>query len=182
MGTPVTPVRNTIYIEGAQFRSAVSENLVQTIGGAINFINTYQYFPFYFGMSGIYGSGNFASTLPATGLGPYETFDYNSQIVNIRIYSGTVGSGGTTQIDIKRAAAGSSTYTSIFSTLPAVNSTSSNNTQFDINGVDGPLPTGCTAPVLSTANFNAGDKLRLDVNSVMTGGGDFIVVIYWRPR
>ena len=179
MGTPVTPVRNTIYIEGAQFRSAVSENLVQTIGGAINFINTYQYFPFYFGMQGQYGV---SSLVPANGIGTIETFDYNSQIVNIRIYSGTVGSGGTTQVDIKRSAAGSSTYTSIFSTLPAVNSTSSNNTQFDINGVDGPLPTGCTAPVLSTANFNAGDKLRLDVISVMPDASNFVVVIFWRPR
>ena len=155
---------------------------MQRIGGAINFINSYQYFPFYFGLSGGYGNATFSATLPALGLGPFETFDYNSSIVNVRIYSGTQGSSGTTQIDIKKASAGSSTYASIFSTLPSVTTTAPANAQFDINGVDGALPTGCVRPVLSTSNFNAGDKLRLDVNSVMTGASDFIVVIFWRPR
>jgi hypothetical protein len=182
MGTPITPARNSIYIEGAQFRSAISEDLVQRVGASINFINTYQYFPFYFGLAGNYSLAAFVGTLPATGLGPFETFDYNASIVNIRVYSGTTGSAGTTQVDIKKASAGSSVYTSIFSTLPAVTTTASNNVQFDINGVDGTLPTGCTRPVLSTVNFTSGDKLRLDVNSVMTGGADFIVTIFWRPR
>jgi hypothetical protein len=182
MATPVTPARNTIYIEGSQFRSAISEDLLQRFGASINFINTYQYFPFYFGMAGAYGNATFLATLPATGLGPFETFDYNSQIVNVRVYSGTQGSSGTTTVDIKKASAGSSSYTTIFSTLPSVTSAAPANAQFDINGIDGTLPTGCTRPVLSTVNFTAGDKLRFDVTGIQTGASDLIVTIFWRPR
>ena len=178
MPTPVPAQRKTIYIEGSQFRSAISEDLLQRFGGAINFINSYQYYQFYFGMMGPYSF----LTVPATGVGTLEVFDQNASIVNIWVYSGTAGSSGTTTVDIQKAAVNSSTYTSIFSTLPSVTSAAASGVVFDANGTAS-LPTGCTRPVLSTVNFNVGDKLQFNVNSVMGGSPrDLQVQIFWRPR
>lgn len=178
MPTPVPSQRKTIYIEGSQFRSAISEDLLQRFGGAINFINDYQYYQFYFGMMGPYSF----LTVPATAVGTLEVFDQNAQIVNVWVYSGTAGTSGTTTVDIKKASVNSSVYTSIFSTLPSVTSAAASDSVFDANSISS-LPTGCTRPVLSTVNFNAGDKLRLDVSSVMGGSPrDLQVQIFWRPR
>lgn len=38
MATQIPSVRNYIYVEGSQFRSAVSEELIQRIGGSINWV------------------------------------------------------------------------------------------------------------------------------------------------
>ena len=178
MATIVTPARNMIYIEGSQFRSAVSEDLMQRFGASINFINTYQYYEFYFGMMGPY---SFLTT-PSTGVGTLEVFNSDAEIVNVWVYSGTAGTSGNTTVDILKAPVNSSVYTSIFSTKPAVASTAASGVIFDANSV-ATTPTGCTKPVLSTVNFSAGDKLRLDVNSVMGGTArDLQVQIFWRPR
>lgn len=178
MPTPVPSQRKTIYIEGCQFRSALSEDLMQRFGGAINFINNYQYYQFYFGMMGPYSF----LTVPATGVGTLEVFDQNATILNVWVYSGTAGTGGTTTVDIQKASVNSSVYTSIFSTLPSVTSSASSGAVFDANGTAS-LPAGCTRPVLSTVNFTAGDKLQFNVNSVMGGTArDLQVQIFWRPR
>ncbi len=180
MGTQVPAARNMIYIQGSQFRNAISEDLLQRFGASINFINTYQYYPFYFGLLGPYGGATLS--LPYLGAGTQEIFEYDSEIMQIWVYSGTAGTGGPTTLDIKKAAAGSSSYSSIFSTLPSVANTAASGVVFDMNG-DVILPTGCTRPVLSTANFNAGDKLRLDITSKMTeSAADIQIQIFWRPR
>lgn len=178
MSTLVPPARNNIYIEGSQFRAAVSEDLLQRSGASINFINAYQYYQFYFGMMGPY---SFLTT-PFTGVGTQEVFDYNATITNIWVYSGTAGTGGTTQIDIQKASVNSGSYATIFSTKPAVTSAAASGVIFDANGT-ATTPTGCTKPVLSTINFSAGDKLRMDVSSVMSGlPADLQIQIFWRPR
>jgi hypothetical protein len=178
MSTLVTPARNNIYIEGSQFRSAVSEDLLQRFGASINFINAYQYYQFYFGMMGPYSY----LSVPATGVGTLEVFDQNATIVNVWVYSGTAGSSSATTVDIQKAPVNSGTFTSIFSTLPSVSSTAASGVIFDANGT-ATLPTGCTAPVLSTVNFTKGDKLQFNVSSVMGGSPrDLQVQIFWRPR
>lgn len=176
----LTPARRNVQLEEVQYKAAVSEATFQKLGSSVNFINYYQYYPFYFGLAGEYSS---SSLLPGNNIGFIETFDYNAEIVNVRIYSGAAGTSGTTEVDIKWAAAGSTSFSSIFSTTPKVTSSAASGAQFDINGVDGPLPSGCTKPVLSKSQFTAGNKLRLDVVSKMAGAArDFIVIIFWRPR
>ena len=39
----ITPARKNIPFPGSRFRGAVSEWLIQTLGGSINFINDFQY-------------------------------------------------------------------------------------------------------------------------------------------
>jgi len=180
MGTLVTPARNNIYIEGSQFRNAISEDLMQRFGASINFINAYQYYQFYFGMMGPYGGSTV--TFPYNGMGTEEIFNYDATIVNIWIYSGTAGTSGPTEIDIKYAPKNSSSYTTIFSTKPNVTNSAASGVIFDMNG-DVTLPSGCTRPVLSTVNFSAGDHLRFDPQTIMNGNAaDFQVQIFWRPR
>lgn len=179
MATPVPAARNTIYIEGSQFRSAVSEDLMQRFGASINFINAYVYNQFKFGATGAYG--NYSGGFPLTDMGIREVFNDNSSILQVTIASGTTGSSGTTEMDIKWAPAGSSTFNSIFSTTPKVASTAPSNSQFDSNSILS-LPTGCTRPVLSNTTFNKGDQLRCDIISAMPGSSDFLITIYYRAR
>jgi hypothetical protein len=170
-------LRRNVKEEEIRYRASISESTFYKIGGSVNFINTYQYFQFYFGMMGPY---SFLST-PFNGVGTIEVFDYDAEIVQIWVTSMTSGSG-TTQVDIKKAALNSSSYSTIFSTKPSVSSSTPSDSVFDMNG-EATLPSGCVRPVLVSANFNAGDKLRLDVDSVMgSGARDLQIQIFWRPR
>jgi hypothetical protein len=179
MGTLIPAARNMIYIEGSEFRSAVSEDLLQRFGASVNFINTYVYNELFFGGLGIYG--NYATGFPLLDVGSIEAFNDNSSIVNVVIQSNTQGTSGTSEFDIKWAANGSSTYASIFSTTPKVTSAAASAAIFDSNSIFS-LPTGCTRPVLSKVSFNQGDKLRCDIISAMPNAADFIITIYYRAR
>jgi hypothetical protein len=174
----ITPARRNVQIEEVQYKSAVSEATFSKLGGSINFINTYQYYQLYFGMGGNYGT---SSLVPGNGIGSLEVFDQNAELVNVWVYSGTAGTSGTTTLDLKFAPVNSSTYTSIFSTTPSVTSAAASGVFFDANSI-ATLPTGCTKPVLSKTLFNAGDKIRCDISSIMAAASNFIVIIHWRPR
>ena len=137
------------------------------------------YNQFKFGATGTYG--NYSGGFPQNDVGIREVFNDNSSILQVMIASGTTGSSGTTEIDIKWAAAGSSSFVSIFSTTPKIASTAPSNSQFDANGIL-TVPTGCTAPVLSKTTFNQGDQLRCDIISAMPSAADILVTIYFIAR
>lgn len=59
MATKIPSARKDIYIEGAQFRSAVSEELIQRVGGSINWLNE-NLKPLNYAYS--LSSGNYSST------------------------------------------------------------------------------------------------------------------------
>lgn len=179
MGTPVPAARNTIFIEGSTFRSAISEDLLQRFGASINFINQYVYNRLEFGAGGIYG--NYTGGFPLLGVGTNEQFNDNSSIVNVVVFSTTTGTSGTTELDIKWAPLGSGVYTSIFSTTPKITSAAANNVVFDANGINS-TPAGCTAPVLSKVSFNQGDQLRFDMLQAMPNGADVCVIVFYRAR
>lgn len=173
----VSPARNNIQIEEVQYKSAISEAVGQKIGGAINFINEYITQKFYFGVSGPFDT----LSLPYTDFGYQEVFPHDAEIVNVYARYGVAGSASTSEIDIEWAADNSGTWASIFSTTPKVANTAADNGVFDANGVS-TTPSGCTQPVLSKTNFDAGDKLRCIIETAATGADGFILVIEWRPR
>lgn len=173
----IPKLRRNVKEEEIRYRASISESTFYKLGGSVNFINDRQYYQFYFGMMGPY---SFLST-PFNGVGTIEVFDYDAEIVQIWIASAASGSG-TTQIDIKKASLNSSSYSTIFSTKPSVSSSAPSDAVFDMDS-NATLPSGCVRPVLITPNFLAGDKLRMDVDSVMgSGARDLQIQIFWRPR
>lgn len=173
----ITAERKMIQNEETAPQAAVSESTMTRVGAAINFINTKQDKQFYFGAGGAFSN----LSTPYTDLGAQEVFNVDSEITNLGVRFGEAGSAGTTEFDIKwRPADDSAAWASIFSTTPKVANTAPNNSVFDANAVS-PLPSGCTAPVLSKTVFDAGDKLRCDLITTATGARDNIMIITFRP-
>jgi len=177
MSTLVPPKRSLIYIDGAQFRSAVSEELIQRQGAVSNFISLYQHSEKQFFINGPYG----IATVPATALDGLTFFQFDAEIIDVWAFHIISGSSGTTELDVKVATLGGS-FASIFSTTPKFTSSAANNSWVDSSGVVAP-GTGVTAPVLSITNVNAGQALRFDL--LQKQGGDpqnCGIVIHYRPR
>ncbi len=185
MGTKVASVRNYIYVEGSQFRNAVSEDLLQRSAATNNFILDYEMINFQFGIAKTnvnVGNPSYASIgTPFTGFGTIEAFPTNAQITGIELVHSASGSSGTSEIDIKWASTNSGSFASIFSTTPKCASTAPSNAQWDTFG-NAATPTGCTVPVLSKTTFNKGDVLRCDIISTQAGNcNGFTLQIYFQP-
>lgn len=179
MATLVTPERLLIYAEGAQFRSAVSEELIQRQGAVSNFISLYQYNDKQFFANGRYG---IMSSYPQLGVDGLVFMNFNAEIINAWVWNLVAGTGGTTELDIKRATTPGGAFTSIFSTTPKITSSAAANVWADWQGTV-VAPTGVTAPVVTTVNLNAGDALRLDIITAMTGTPENTgILINFRPR
>lgn len=112
----IFPVRNNIPLQGAQTLSAVSENLIQALGGENNFINYFQIMDKRFNFNGNYGS----AALPITAADGLDVFEFNSQIVDVWLFVRVPGASGTTEIDIEVAATPAGPWTSIFNVLPSI--------------------------------------------------------------
>jgi hypothetical protein len=179
MGTPVTPARKLIYVEGAQFRSATSEELIQRLAATNNFISLYQYDVYDFKANGLYN----VNLLNETGFDGIYVFPFDMEIFFVAMYNTTPGSSGTTSIDIKRTTGSGTTFSTIFTTVPAI-TTAADHTDvaYIYTGGSG---TGLTAPVLSSTPFNvsAGQAIRADFISKQAGLPENCgILVYFRPR
>lgn len=187
----VTPERKLIFFESTQFRSAVSEDMVQRQGAISNQNALYQYDVLEYKLNGPYSQ---VVSLPVTGLDGLYVFPFKMQIINVCIFNEVAGTSGTTEIDIKKATTSGGAFTSIFSTTPKIASTASNETfalSYNITlgtsdqiWTAGTAPTGVTLGVLNGGapyTMNAGEALRVDLISVMANASNCGVTVYFRP-
>jgi hypothetical protein len=93
------------------------------------------------------------------------TANFPLTILGVYLLIDKAGSGGTTEIDVKRKRGGGA-WTSILSTKPSVASAAGDDA-ISSNGVPNPLYT----------DIDAGDILRLDLTSSQTSGKGFLVRI-----
>ena len=178
--TDISEARKNVTIEETQYRASVSEATMNKLGASVNFVNKRQNDKHSWHLNGPYRLG-VGST------GPDGTFPclFDMAITGFAYYSGQSGSAGSTTIDIHKLSGAGVDAGSIFTTLPEVDSTSADNstTIYDVlNATTISLPTGHTLAVLNQTDFDAGDVLRLDLPTGMTGGSDFQFIIYFRPR
>ena len=189
----VTGSRSLIYAPGAQFRSAVSENLIQRIGAMQNFIALYQHSEKQFFLNGPYS----ILTPPQTALDGLVIFEWDATIFDVWMFNIVNGIAGTTELDLKLATTSGGAFSSIFSTTPKITSAAGNNAwvgkpiTYDSSGAataDGTYvtPTGCTKPVLTgggqTLNVSKGSAMRLDILQAQTGGQNCGVLVHYYPR
>lgn len=92
---------------------------------------------------------------------------YNITIQSVWIYSGTSGSSGTTEFDLKVATSGGS-FTTILSTTGKIASTAASTVWTDSGAIIA-SQTGVTKPVISTAAILAGQAIRFDLIQSMAG-------------
>ncbi len=179
--TDIASARVNIQQEAVRFRTAISEAILSTIGGAINFINNKQYDTKDFFINGPYNitgvNETFVDGLQIIPVG------INIAIFDVAMFNVTAGSGGTTTLDILYATASgtaSGSWTSIFTTKPAIASTAGNNAYVQTGGSG----TGLTAPVLTTTpiTISAGDAFRVDFTGKQTGSPQNCgIIIFYRP-
>jgi hypothetical protein len=169
-----------IQVEATRFRSAVSEDILQTMGKTSNFLANRTYEEKQFFLNGRYA----IVVAPQTGLDGLVFFQYDAVIIDAWAFNIVPGSGGTTELDIKRATTPGGTFTSIFTTTPKFTSAASAYSWVDALGIV-PAGTGVTAPVLDPAqlNVNAGDALRIDKLQNMLGTPENCgIIITFRSR
>lgn len=175
--TDLPPVRKNLTVQETDFRYATAESFAKKTGKSINFVNEKQ-----FSEKSFYGNG----TYPATGVNETAfdglfVFPFDCEIFFVNMFNVIAGSGGTTTLDILRAPVGSSTFTTIFSTKPAIASTAGNFARIFTGGSG----TGLTAPVLSANPFliTLGDCVRIDFTGKQTGNAQNCGLnLIFRPR
>ena len=192
MATLVTPTRTLVYTPGAQFRSAVSEDLIQRIAGLQNFISLYQHSEKQFFLNGDYSR----VAIPQTGADGLTVFEFDATIIDVWMFNLVAGSAGTTELDIKMATTSGGAFSSIFSTTPKITSAAGNNawvgnpsvwtTGSAVQDATYTVPTGCTRPVLSgggqTLNVDKYSALRLDILQAQTNGQNCGLLVHYIPR
>lgn len=178
--TDITPARKNVQTEEVDYRSPVSEATWTKIGGSTNFINDFQYDKHAWHLNG-----------DLTGIQTFFGFDgifpflFDAEIVGFWYYITTVGSSGTLEVDVDWLSGGDTNNGTIFSTLPAIDTTAADGTYTLYRETDTTTlsnPTGHTLAVLSKTDFDAGDALQLSVSTAQTAAEDFQFGIMFRPR
>lgn len=186
----ITPARRYIQTEEVRYRAAVSEAVGLKLGEMHNFIGKRQFDHLTLFLNGPYS----IVTPPQYGVDGLFVFPFDAEIINVAIFNLVAGSGGTLELDLKKATSSGGAFSSIFTTTPKVTSAASNNAfglSYDISDTtDGQswaaasAPTGITLGVLSSTPYSvsAGNALRLDMIQSMTGGQNAGLIVFHRPR
>lgn len=157
--------RTIIQLEGAQFRSAVSEALMQGIGGSTNFINQKLFEEKEYKLNGVY-SLEVSPQIAADGYS-ITPVSFDMQIFAVGMYHVIAGSGGVTELDIKACQTSGGTFATIFSTTPKITAAAGNGVWI----LTGQTDPNMTAAVLVTPTvlIPGGSAIRLDVITAQTG-------------
>jgi len=172
--------RKDVELEDVKFQSSVSEAVGNKIGASLNFINRRQYDDHSFHLNGPYHFGE-----GSTGSDGIFTFMFDAEVVGFSYYNGKTGTSGFTEIDIHWLSGGATDNGTIFSIKPRIDTTASNDTYASYRELDSAtlsLPTGFTLATLSKTQFDAGDAIRLDLDSAMIGANNFQFTFFYRPR
>lgn len=172
----ITGKKVFMQVEQLETRKPVSEFTMQGIGANINFLLD-SYIPFYkFTINGLY-----RAAIGHTGIDGPMILHFDGEIVNAVIYNNELGTSGSTIIDCELSQDNGATWTSIFSTLPAIDYTA---TTYAYCGV-GETVTGCTAPVLTspTVPFSKNNALRITlVDGQLQMPKTCGLIVYFQPR
>lgn len=180
----VAPLRRFIQVEETDFRSAVSESLLQKVGGVTNFINRFQH-----GERGFYANGPYGVISGAqTGVDGLWVIPFDVTLIGVIAFNLVSGSSGTTTMDLHRFTAPNTDAGTVFGTKPSLTSASANTSYVGIitdnaggyTAIGG--GTGMTAPTLAVTDLDQGDALRFDLDARMTGGQNAGLLVYFRPR
>lgn len=188
------PERATLFEEETDFKSAVSEALLQKMGKVANHINFRQY-----DQQEAMAAGQYGVVATALASFPLEfckryVAPVNIEVMGIVLHSGVVGASGSTVMDIHKITTNGATDSgTIFSVKPAIASTASDNRHggfyydpYTASTVTlGSTPTGFTLPTFTALPFpvDQGDALRFDLDSVMGGSPQGIAMtLFVRPR
>lgn len=180
----VLAARSNFDEREVDYRSGLSESFFTKMAQQHVFLNQKHYIIWQFNINGPYYRND-----PVLGVEGIFVVPFNAEIFDASITNSVAGSGGTTELDVKRATSSGGAFTSIFSTTPKITSSASNYAFAKI----GSSVSGVTAPVLNTATtsdidgklvyeINEGDGLRFDQLESMTTAQNASLTLYLRSR
>lgn len=164
-----------IQTEQVQTRKPVSENLMQSIAATNNHYLV-KHLPYIkFAVNGYYQNAGGSNGIDGLIVLPYQI-----KIVDIKMYIGSVGSGGTTDLDVKYCTTPGGSFTSLFTTRPVASTSAASYSYIGT----GQSVSGWTTPVLTSSNIiiPSTGALRLDIISAMSGQPvDTGIIVYYMP-
>lgn len=181
--TAVSPLKVDLQVEELKTGAAASEYTMQKVGSSVNFWNTFYEGSKHWKVNGFLGS----LSLPYTELdGPFFCWS-DMEIWAIGFSISVAGTSGDLEFDIIRYPADGSPSSTIFSTRPKINYTAGSGAWYveDLNqSLVHHTQAGITAPILSTINLTAGDKLVCNLVGKQSGNDtkNATLSIAIRPR
>ena len=188
MGTKLTGVRQDIYQEETDYRSAISENLMTKLGQGINFINDNQLVTFNYRYLGPFktlsGGEDGVLVLPYAG----EIVGYSGHIRVAPTLGGTI-----LAIDIHKLNSSGVDQGTMLENTIQIATTTANNAMFMKNtlsstesvttGIGGGGGGSTDLPNITTSTFAAGEGLRVDLEGATGSHGaeDLSFNIWIRP-
>lgn len=177
----ITPAKNNIKQEETDFKSAISEQLLSKIGASINFINNNQMCIYSFQFNGRYRklSGGEDGRIPLI---------TDIEIVGLGWSARDWGNSGNTQIDLHKINSSGVDQGSLLSSNWIIAHNETNQRGFMKNFVasteNAHSQAASNMPNISSSNLNldAGESLRLDIESSASNARDLSVYVYYRPR
>lgn len=121
MATPITPARNTIYIEETDAKSAISEATMQRIGAAINYITGRIFKTFEMTWNGYY-----KVTSITDGQNGFRYFDVAVDLTKYILTNHIAGSSGTSAINFDVYDENNVLLGDLFSIPPSISSGAGN--------------------------------------------------------
>ena len=172
----VPDLKKYIDLLEIKYKSAVAESTFTKIAGMVNFIGhrTHEKKDFFV-------NGTYRAFLGQNGVDGITIFQFDAEIFAVYMFNTVAGSGGTTELDIKKQTASGGAYSTIFTTTPKIDASAGNSVRIGT----GETGSGMVAPVLISTPFNvsAGEALRVDVLQAQTGDPQNCgIILHYRPR
>jgi len=176
--TPVISKRDVFFNKDVGGNRANSSAIMNKFAAQSNFLNNFQTDIKEWKLNGSYGV--------ATGISFFDgvaSFFFNSEIVGISFYNGQSGISGITEFDILWKDSSGTTQGSIFSTTPAIDSTSVNETVSFKSIVTNTtvIPVGVIEPIFQKTTFLEGESLFLKLNTAMVTAQNCGLTLFYRP-
>lgn len=177
----VNPERIDIQQPEVSRGRPVSESTFSRMAATVNFINERQHMIYPFNFNGLYslltGFEGVDGAMPLL---------FNLRVIGLTIYNRKAGTSGNTTIDILRQTESGGAGSSIFTVKPSLAVASGDNAYLIYDSqsdsvVKGPA-SGATAPEFNNINFDAGDVLRVKLDSAMSGAEDCGIILHYIPR
>lgn len=179
--TDISPLKKKIQSEEVLAQSSVSSGTANKLGASVNFALDSNLYHARWQLNGIYGSSTGSQLLVDGGM----ILPRNYTIVGFYMQIDAVGTGGTTQIDIRRQQASGSAGSSIFTIKPSMTTAAGNLSKLYVKFNPSSTvhnPTGSTVPTLAINNLDDGDSLFLDFVTRQSGADSLTVTLILNPR
>lgn len=165
----ILPARVAVLEDETETGAAISEAIGDKIGANINHMIRYEEIRLQWVLNGQYD----LKVTPELYVDGLRAISKSCRIAYVNIYNLTAGSSGNLRFDIVRFPVGGGPATSILTTQPVIPNSAGSNAFIVrdlIAGVNTRLTVGCTVPVFSVTNLNAGDVLGIVVDQKQVAG------------